>query len=76
MLAFKSAHPEVEFELSIIVHVSASAPAVSLSAYPVRVLASLNTDIDVDSYRGDCQLAMPSAGLHGPPVVGDTLILL
>ena len=52
MLEFKSAHQKVEFELSIVVHVSASAPAVSLSPYQVRVLASLNADIDIDIYPG------------------------
>jgi hypothetical protein len=52
MLAFKSEHADAEFELSIIVYLSQSAPAVSLSPAQVGALANLGAGIDVDIYPG------------------------
>ena len=45
MLAFKSKHSDAEFELSVIVHLTTSAPAISLSAKQVEVLAKLGADM-------------------------------
>lgn len=44
--------PSVEIELSIIVHLSESAPSMFLSSDQVKCLADIGAEIDVDIYPG------------------------
>jgi hypothetical protein len=47
-----STDPSVEIELSIVVHLTESAPLMFLSSHQVKCLADIGAEIDVDIYPG------------------------